>query len=179
MVLSDAEVQQLRALQEARRATDKVITEAYRRARESGDQSRVRKLDQDRRKWDDELTAAAFVRRSPATLRRWKRKGLVRVRIQRGRRGLGIADEWFYNRLDIRAALHVVHGRKHATRVAGTGRPRNEGAREAIVRLLERDFSVSNRALARQVGVSHTFVASVRAEWQEKTVSVKSCSVGL
>lgn len=50
--------------------------------------------------------------------------------------------------------------------VAGPGRPKDLSAREQIVNLLVADSSMSNREIARRVGVSHTLVSSVRREWQ-------------
>ncbi|WP_143541219.1 AsnC family protein [Rhodococcus sp. D-1] len=77
-----------------------------------------------------------------------------------------------YEQYSLKAARTYMERRRRASQidgttiVAGPGRPKDLSAREEIVNLLVADSSMSNREIARRVGVSHTLVSSVRREWQ-------------
>ncbi|MCD2134540.1 winged helix-turn-helix transcriptional regulator [Rhodococcus qingshengii] len=114
--------------------------------------------------WLDVWDATRYVNRSAKTLHRWVRLGIVKTGRRRG--------ELLFDQYSLAAARIYMDGRRRASQidgttiVAGPGRPKDLSAREEIVNLLVADSSMSNREIARRVGVSHTLVSSVRREWQ-------------
>lgn len=108
--------------------------------------------------WLAEDEAAEWISRSPRTLRQWATDGWVRRTRQRK-----------YSRLDLYVARSIVAANyRNRKSVAGPGRPQKDVEREQVAALLAEDSSVSDREVARRLGVSHAFVGVVRREWMEK-----------
>lgn len=161
MALTEAEIRALRAEADAAAAKARAAAPARKMRAEV---AAIRQRYPAGSHWIEELTAAQDINRSVKTLQRWRRLGIVTT----GRRRGDLVYDWF----SLKAARIYMDGRQRATQidgtviVAGPGRPKDSTAREDIVNLLVADASMSNREIARRVGVSHTLVSSVRREWQ-------------
>ena len=167
MALSEAEIRQLRAALSVaadQSRADAPAREARRAAWEEVAEIRRHFPSGPRRLWLCEGDAMQYVNRSAKTLQRWRWMGIVKTKRWQG--------GFVYEQYSLKAARIYMERRRRASQidgttiVAGPGRPKDLSAREEIVNLLVADSSMSNREIARRVGVSHTLVSSVRREWQ-------------
>lgn len=172
MALTEAEIQALLAANAAVSAKHKADApaRAARLAAASASMKARNQVESIRRQYPshahpmDVWDATRYVNRSVKTLQRWARMGIVKT--------MRVQGELRYDMYWLKAARVYMEGRQRASRIdgsatiAGPGRPKDSTAREEIVNLLVVDASMSNRAIARRVGVSHTLVSSVRREWQ-------------